>query len=61
MYVDDVILTANDLSKIIRIKQFLDGSFKIKDLGDLKFFLELEIIKSKTGISLCERKCALDC
>lgn len=42
------------------IKSILDTSFKIKDLGQLKYFLGIEVAHSKLGISLCQRKYCLD-
>lgn len=60
VYVDDLILTGNNLDEITAIKSFLNTTFKIKDLGYLKFFLGLEIARSKTGIHLRQRKYALD-
>jgi len=37
--VDDIILVENDKEEIDRIKQALNKTFKIKDLGDLRYFL----------------------
>jgi len=45
--VDDIILTENVKELIERIKQVLNQTFKIKDNVDLRYFLVLEIAKSK--------------
>ena len=60
VYVDDIILTGNSILEIQDITTLLDQEFKIKDLGDLKFFLGLEIACTTDGIHLCQRKYALD-
>ncbi|PNX59300.1 hypothetical protein L195_g051347 [Trifolium pratense] len=60
VYVDDVIITGNSLTEINSIKSALHHTFKIKDLGTLKYFLGLEVAHSKSGISLCQRKYCLD-
>ena len=60
VYVDDIILTGNSITEIQDITMHLDQRFKIKDLGNLKFFLGLEIARSSAGIHLCQRKYALD-
>jgi hypothetical protein len=60
VYVDDIILTGNDSSEIHQVKQSLDTQFHIKDLGALKFFLGLEVSRSKTGLMLNQRKYCLE-
>ncbi|XP_070029503.1 uncharacterized mitochondrial protein AtMg00810-like [Nicotiana sylvestris] len=40
-------------------KQTLHNSFKVKDLGDLRYFLGIEVLRSKKGILLTQRKYAL--
>jgi hypothetical protein len=60
LYIDDIILTGDSLSEFQHIKDTLDKSFKIKDLGQLKYFLGIEVAHSKLGISLCQRKYCLD-
>jgi len=60
VYVDDVILVGNSLDDIEKVKQALNKTFKIKDSGELKYFLGLEVAQSKHGIHLYQRKYALD-
>ncbi|XP_029128789.1 uncharacterized protein LOC114916374 [Cajanus cajan] len=38
----------------------LDQTFKIKDLGDLSYFLGLEVVRNRTWIHLSQRKYTLD-
>jgi hypothetical protein len=60
VYVDDVIVAGNFLDDIDYIKSILHSAFKIKDLGQLKYFLGFEVAHSSHGISLCQRKYCLD-
>lgn len=54
--VDDIVLTRNNLKKSEEIKCYLDANFKIKDLGNLKYFLGIKVENSSRGIFLCQRK-----
>jgi len=60
VYVDDVIITGDSLSEFHNIKAILLSSFTIKDLGQLKYFLGLELAHSLQDISLCQSKYCLD-
>jgi len=60
VYVDDIILAEYDKEDIVQIKQALNQTFKIKDLGDLRYFLGLEVAKSKKGIMVNQKKYALE-
>ncbi|KAL6320644.1 hypothetical protein AAG906_008644 [Vitis piasezkii] len=52
IYVDDILITGNDVNAIVALKQFLHSHFRIKDLGDLKYFLGIVVSRSKKGISI---------
>lgn len=60
VYVDDLLITRNDQRLISKAKYILQHSFKIKDLGELRVFLGIEIARSKQGILMNQRKFALE-
>ena len=46
LYVDDIIITSDDLSGIQEFKDFLSPQFEMKNRGHLNYFLGLEITYS---------------
>ncbi|GJU20567.1 retrovirus-related pol polyprotein from transposon RE1 [Tanacetum coccineum] len=60
IYMDDILLTSNDNAMLQLIKQLLDLTFSIKDLGSLHYYLGIEILQNSTGLVMSQRKYALD-
>ncbi|GKC79975.1 ribonuclease H-like domain-containing protein, partial [Tanacetum coccineum] len=61
VYVDDIVVTGNDVKEIDVVKVFLSSKFKIKYLGELKYFLGIEVLKTKKGgMCLSQRKYCLE-
>ena len=50
MYVDYILLTRDDTTKGERMKKVIAKEFEIKDLGPMKYFLGMEVARSKKGI-----------
>ena len=55
-----MIITGDDLSGIQELKDFLSQQFKMKDLGQLSYFLGLEITHSIDGLYITQAKYASD-
>ncbi|RVW99200.1 Retrovirus-related Pol polyprotein from transposon RE1 [Vitis vinifera] len=49
IYVDDMIITGNDENVIAALKESLHTKFRIKDLGQLRYFLGIEVARSTDG------------
>jgi histone deacetylase 1/2 len=60
VYVDDIVIAGSSPVAIDRLVAALSASFPIKDLGALDFFLGLEASCNSGGMSLTQRKYALD-
>ena len=60
VYVDDIVITGDDTLEITRLKENLSKEFEVKDLGQLRYFLGIEIARSPRGIVLSQRKYVLD-
>jgi hypothetical protein len=60
VYVDDIIITGDDVKEMSQLQKQLATEFEMKNLGGLKYFLGIEVARSKQGIFLSQRKYILD-
>uniref|UniRef100_A0A2N9GXF4 Reverse transcriptase Ty1/copia-type domain-containing protein n=1 Tax=Fagus sylvatica TaxID=28930 RepID=A0A2N9GXF4_FAGSY len=60
LYVDDMIITGDDVQGIQDLKHFLGQHFEMKDLGPLSYFLGLEVSSSSDGYYLTQAKYTSD-
>ena len=60
VYVDDIVITGSDSKGISSLKSFLQSQYHTKGLEMLRYFLGIEVMQSKYGIFLSERKYVLD-
>jgi hypothetical protein len=54
IYVDDLIVGGDNEKEVEHVKSLLKQKFDMKDLGELKFFLGIEVIMTPEGIWLLQ-------
>ncbi|XP_016743045.1 uncharacterized mitochondrial protein AtMg00810-like [Gossypium hirsutum] len=57
---DDIILIEDDFEEIMNLKKLLAIEVEINDLGTLKYFLGIEMARSKEGIFVSQTEYILD-
>ena len=61
LYVDDILLAANDISLLHDIKKFLSNKFEMKDMGEASFVIGIEIFRDRSqGILGLSQKSYID-
>lgn len=55
-YVDDIALTSSSNIEINEVIKQLNNKFLLKDLGDLHFFLSIEVHQTSHGMFLTQKK-----
>jgi hypothetical protein len=59
IYVDDIIVTSSSPRAIPALLQDLNKNFAIKDLGDLHFFMGMEVKKIQVGLLVTQENMLL--
>ena len=60
VYVNVIIITGSNEVAIQRLKEVLSIECEVKDLGKLKYFLGMMVVRSKEVIIVSQRKYSLD-
>ena len=47
LYVDEILIASVDKAQVDRLKRFLSSEFEMKDRGDAKKILGMEILKNR--------------
>jgi hypothetical protein len=60
VYVDDILLTGSNSAMLHHLIQLLSSEFKLCDLGDVHYFLGIEVQSTDMGLMLHQHKYILD-
>lgn len=60
LYVDDMVLTGNDSATLKKLLESLSSEFRMKDMGQLSYFLGIQVQYTPTGLFLNQEKYACD-
>lgn len=56
IYVDDILISGSNPTKIKADKEYLHSLFTIKDLDQAKYFLGIEVARTTSGITISKNK-----
>lgn len=59
VYVDDLLITGSNTKMINEAKENLHKHFKLKGLGELRYFLGIKVLRSAEGVLLNQTKYVL--
>ena len=62
VYVDDLTIASSCMSQMQKLKDALSSEFKMKDLGDIKYLLKIEVSRDRENqlMKLSQRKYVAD-
>ena len=60
LYLDNLVIPGADLSDVNRVQALLSSLLEIKDLGNMHYFLGIEVIHTPPGLLLTQRHYALN-
>ncbi|KAH9744520.1 retrovirus-related pol polyprotein from transposon RE1 [Citrus sinensis] len=60
VYVDDIIVTGSSTCLIQQVISNLQSTFALKDLGELNYFLGIQVVKNSSGLHLSQSKYIVD-
>jgi histone deacetylase 1/2 len=60
VYVDDIIVASSSQEATSALLKALEREFALKDLGDLHYFLGIEVKRSRDGLKLSQERYAAD-
>jgi hypothetical protein len=60
VYIDDIIVASLSSSVVTALLSDIQSKFALKDLGDLHYFLGIEVSHTKEGIYLSQKKYTTD-
>lgn len=58
--VDDINVTEDPIAEIQTLVSHMNATFSLKDLGDLHYFLGIEVVKTSNGLHLSQKKYILE-
>jgi histone deacetylase 1/2 len=60
VYVDDIIVASSSVDATKVLLKDLEKEFSLKDLGELHYFLDIEVKKTSEGLLLSQQRYAAD-